>query len=124
MENTLQKREPEVVETTHRREPDRVATPRADILETSAAVVVLRDVPGVDEKNVEVTLEKDVLTVVQPDRVSASVHRIGPGGQRRGHGAASSWCLEGRAQEERAGHGPEDRSSQLSTLESREGEAR
>lgn len=64
MENTLQKREPEVVETTHRREPDRVATPRADILETSEAVVVLMDVPGVDEKNVEVTLEKDVLTVV------------------------------------------------------------
>ena len=64
MENTsLEKREPQVVTTT-RREPERVATPRADIVETAEAVVVMMDVPGVDDKNVDVTLEKDVLTVI------------------------------------------------------------
>lgn len=65
MENTsLEKREPEVVETAPtQHQPERVATPRADILETSEAVVVMMDVPGVDDKSVDITLEKDVLTV-------------------------------------------------------------
>jgi HSP20 family molecular chaperone IbpA len=72
MENTsLTTREPEVVTTT-RRESERVVTPRADILETPEAVVVMLDVPGVDEKDVDITLEKDVLEVsarvVAPER--------------------------------------------------------
>ena len=72
MENTsLHNREPEVVETA-RRATERVASPRADIVENPEAVVVLMDVPGVSDENVDVTLENDVLTVVahvsEPER--------------------------------------------------------
>ena len=59
---SLQKREPEVV-ATGRREAERVATPRADIVETADAVVVMMDVPGADEQHIDVTLDSDVLTV-------------------------------------------------------------
>lgn len=38
-------------------------TPRADILETDEAVLVVADMPGVDRENVEITLEKDLLTI-------------------------------------------------------------
>lgn len=63
MESTsLERREPEVVATT-RREAERVAVPRADIIETPDAVVVRMDVPGVDTDHVDVTLDDGVLTV-------------------------------------------------------------
>jgi HSP20 family protein len=45
--------------TQHRR----VFTPRVDIHETPENIVVLADMPGVDDKDVEVTLEKNVLTI-------------------------------------------------------------
>lgn len=38
-----------------------VYTPRVDIAETEAAFVLVADVPGVDENDVDVTLEKNVL---------------------------------------------------------------
>lgn len=37
--------------------------PRADIFETEAAIVVVTDMPGVDENTVDVTLEEHVLTI-------------------------------------------------------------
>src|SRR5437868_6024187 len=43
--------------------PSRTYMPRADIFETQDAVVLLADVPGVDEKSLDITLEKSVLTI-------------------------------------------------------------
>ena len=37
--------------------------PRADIYETAEAITVVTDMPGVDENSVQVTLEKNVLTI-------------------------------------------------------------
>lgn len=47
----------------------RVYTPAVDIYETNEAIVLVADMPGVDESSVDVTLEKNVLTIygrVQP----------------------------------------------------------
>lgn len=41
----------------------RVFTPRADVFETRDAIVVLADMPGVNENTIEITLEKNVLTI-------------------------------------------------------------
>jgi HSP20 family protein len=41
----------------------RVYLPAADIYETSDSVVLVLDMPGVDESTVDVTLEKNVLTI-------------------------------------------------------------
>lgn len=43
--------------------PKKVFMPRADVYETSEAIVVLADLPGVDENGVDITLEKNVLTL-------------------------------------------------------------
>ena len=47
-----------------------VYTPDVDILEKSDAIIVLADIPGVGESNVDITLEKDVLSIyakVEPE---------------------------------------------------------
>ena len=37
--------------------------PRADIYETNEGIVVLADMPGVDEESIDITLEQNVLTI-------------------------------------------------------------
>ncbi len=37
--------------------------PRCDIYETKDALIVLADMPGVDENNIDITLEKNILTL-------------------------------------------------------------
>lgn len=37
--------------------------PRADIFETDNEIIVLADMPGVDENSVDITLEKNVLSI-------------------------------------------------------------
>jgi HSP20 family molecular chaperone IbpA len=41
-----------------------VFTPRTDIYETEGNFVLVADMPGVDEKSIDVTLEENVLTIV------------------------------------------------------------
>lgn len=41
----------------------RVFVPRADVYETQDTIVVLADMPGVNETSIDVTLEKNVLTI-------------------------------------------------------------
>ena len=41
-----------------------VYAPNTDIYETEDAIIVVADMPGVDEKHVEVQLENDVLTLM------------------------------------------------------------
>ena len=76
----------EVVETGAERTRDRLAfVPRADIYETEQAIVVVTDMPGVDETSVDITLEDHVLTIsgsvepVQPDghNLAYSEYRVG-----------------------------------------------
>lgn len=63
METTnLTRREPQVVEKrSQRRRP--VFTPRTDIYETNEAIVLVADLPGVDESSLEVTVEKRLLSI-------------------------------------------------------------
>jgi HSP20 family molecular chaperone IbpA len=59
----LEKQEVETsgeVETTRN---DRTFVPRVDIYETENTVVLLADMPGVDENSVDITLEKNILTI-------------------------------------------------------------
>jgi len=54
----------------------RAYVPRIDIYETDEAIIVLGDLPGVDENSVDITLEKNVLTIngyvepVEPENYS------------------------------------------------------
>lgn len=41
----------------------KVYVPKVDIHETKESIVLIANMPGVDEKSVDVTLEKDVLTI-------------------------------------------------------------
>jgi HSP20 family molecular chaperone IbpA len=41
----------------------RMYTPKVDIVERKDDIVIIADMPGVDEKSVDVTLEKDTLTI-------------------------------------------------------------
>ena len=62
----------EVAETGAERTRDRLAfVPRADVYETEDAIVVVADMPGVDENSVDITLEDNVLTInglVEPEQ--------------------------------------------------------
>ncbi|MBI3993651.1 MAG: Hsp20/alpha crystallin family protein [Candidatus Lambdaproteobacteria bacterium] len=59
----LQKREAYHVDGAERTRPRKVFTPPVDIVETAGAILVRADMPGVNEKTVNVTLEKGVLTI-------------------------------------------------------------
>lgn len=65
--NDNKQMEPRKAEVTYDNgEPTRnrkVFMPRTDIVETSDEILVIADVPGVDEKGVELTLEKNILTI-------------------------------------------------------------
>ena len=65
MTNELQtvKEEVELVEGPERTRAMRVYAPKVDILTDGDAFVILTDMPGVSESNVDITLEKDVLTI-------------------------------------------------------------
>jgi HSP20 family molecular chaperone IbpA len=54
----------EIAESGTERTRSRVAfTPRTDIYETDESIVLMADMPGVGEDSVEITLEKNVLTI-------------------------------------------------------------
>jgi HSP20 family protein len=55
----------EVAETGAERTRSRLAfVPRADIYETNGAIVLMTDMPGVDETALDITLENDVLSII------------------------------------------------------------
>jgi HSP20 family protein len=70
------------VERTHAR---KVYTPAVDIIEKEEEIYLLADMPGVDNESVEVTLEKDILTIngrVEPEipegmRLAGSEYGVG-----------------------------------------------
>ncbi len=60
---TLQKRKTEKLEKAERTYDRKVFTPAVDIYETNEAIVLIAEMPGVDEKSIDVTLDNDVLTL-------------------------------------------------------------
>lgn len=50
-------------ETTERIRDRKIFVPRTDIFEDKEGLVLVLDVPGADDKSVEITLEKNVLTI-------------------------------------------------------------
>jgi len=60
----VQEAEKQVVETEVERTRERPTfVPRADIYENDAAIVVVADMPGVDQDSIDITLEKNTLTI-------------------------------------------------------------
>jgi len=67
----VKKEELAPAEGTERTRETRVYIPRTDIYETENEVVLTADVPGADEKSIDITLDKDRLTIsayVEPRR--------------------------------------------------------
>jgi HSP20 family molecular chaperone IbpA len=62
MERT-EKQELEERDGAERTRTSRVYMPRVDIYEQDDETVLVADMPGVDEKSVDITLEKNVLTI-------------------------------------------------------------
>ena len=63
VEKNIEKKEVEVQENTERARDARVFIPRADIYEENDKVYVIADMPGTDENSIDITLEKNVLTI-------------------------------------------------------------
>lgn len=59
----VEKQEVEVAEGAERTRPGRAYVPRTDIYETEEALVLLADMPGVDQNTLDITLEKNVLSI-------------------------------------------------------------
>jgi len=59
----VQKEEATTPAGTERTRECRCFVPRADIYEIDDQIVIVADVPGVDEKSVDITLEKNILTI-------------------------------------------------------------
>jgi len=59
----LQKQEEAPAEEMERTRSRRSFVPRADIYETETDIIVLTDIPGANENTVDITLEKNVLSI-------------------------------------------------------------
>jgi HSP20 family molecular chaperone IbpA len=62
-ETGLQKREAQLPEGVERTKEGRQFLPLSDIYETNDAVVVVADMPGVSADDVDITLERNLLTI-------------------------------------------------------------
>ena len=67
----IQKKETEAPEKGERTRERKVYSPGVDIIERKEDILVLADIPGADEKSVDVALEKNVLTIYA--RVEAGI---------------------------------------------------
>jgi HSP20 family molecular chaperone IbpA len=66
-----EKQEVTTMEGAERTRARKCYVPRADIYETNGHIIVVTDLPGVDENSVEITLEKNILTIngyVEPEQ--------------------------------------------------------
>lgn len=59
----VQKEELSELEGTERTRECQCFIPRADIYETEEDILIIVDIPGTDEKSIDITLEKNVLTL-------------------------------------------------------------
>ncbi|MGD2078024.1 MAG: Hsp20/alpha crystallin family protein [Chloroflexota bacterium] len=85
----VQKQEVEPTEGIERTRASRVYVPRVDIYSDEQGVTILADMPGVDDSNVDILLEKDVLTISgfvdtnEPEGYELSYGEYGIGDYRR-----------------------------------------
>jgi len=63
MTKELQKKEAQVPERVERTRARTVFSPQVDIVEKKEEIVVTADMPGVDEKSVDINLERNILTI-------------------------------------------------------------
>jgi HSP20 family protein len=83
------KQEVTAVEGAERTRETRCYVPRVDIYETDGNIVVVADMPGVDESSVDITLEKNVLTIngyvqlAQPENYDLAYSEYGIGDYQR-----------------------------------------
>lgn len=66
----IQKKEAELDKGVERTRNTRVFTPTVNIIEKDNDLILLADMPGVDDKSVDITLEKNLLTIygrVEPE---------------------------------------------------------
>ncbi|MBN1381850.1 MAG: Hsp20/alpha crystallin family protein [Deltaproteobacteria bacterium] len=73
MSKDIQKQTASTVQETERTRTRKVYAPKVDIYETKEAIVMLADMPGIDEQSANVTLEKGVLTI--EGTISPDVHK-------------------------------------------------
>ena len=69
----IQHQETTPADAMERTRARRCFVPKADIYETEKEIIVLADVPGVNEKKVDITLEKNILSIsatIEPVRTS------------------------------------------------------
>lgn len=59
----VEKQEVEVATGSERTRSGKAFVPRVDIYETAKALVIVADMPGVDENSVDLTLEKNILSL-------------------------------------------------------------
>jgi HSP20 family protein len=59
----IQHQESAPTEEMERTRARRCFVPKADIYETDNEIIVLADIPGADEKKVDITLEKNILSI-------------------------------------------------------------
>ena len=59
----LQKQQAQTPLESERTRNRKVYVPKVDIYETKDAMVLIADMPGVDEQSVDITLEKNILTI-------------------------------------------------------------
>lgn len=59
----IQKQEVKTPEGIERTKAKRTFAPAVDIMETEKEIVLVADMPGVDESSVDITLEKNVLAI-------------------------------------------------------------
>ncbi|MBF0457576.1 MAG: Hsp20/alpha crystallin family protein [Nitrospirae bacterium] len=89
MADTLEKKEAEVTEGVEHTRAVKVYTPAVDIVEKAKEILVTADMPGVDDKSIDITLEKNVLTIYGkvdvdvPEKYRASYVEYGIGDYRR-----------------------------------------
>jgi HSP20 family protein len=69
----IQQQENAPADEMERTRARRCFVPKADIYETEKEIVVLADIPGANEKKVDITLEKNILSIsatIEPVRTS------------------------------------------------------
>ena len=59
----IQNQEAVPVEETERTHSRRCFVPRSDIFETEDEIIVLADIPGASDKSIDITLEKNVVSI-------------------------------------------------------------
>ena len=83
------KKEAESPEKGEQTRARRIYTPAVDIIERKDDIIVTADMPGTDEKSVDITLEKNVLTIygkveaVIPEKHSLYISEYGLGDYQR-----------------------------------------